>query len=31
MGATTNPPKSDDKYAKKVLNWSEVHLSEGTS
>jgi hypothetical protein len=30
-GATANPPKSDDKYAQKVFNWSEVHLSEMTS
>ena len=26
-----HPPKSDDKYAQKVFNWSEVHLSEVTS
>ena len=30
VGATANPPKSDDKYAQKVFNWSEVHLSEVT-
>ena len=26
-----HPPKSDDIYAKKVFNWSKVHLSEVTS
>ena len=25
-----NPPKSEDKYVKKVFNWSEVHLSKMT-
>ena len=25
-----HPIKSDDKYAQKVFNWSEVHLSEVT-
>ena len=25
-----NPPKSEDKYVKKVFNWSEVHFSEMT-
>ena len=24
-------PKSDDKYAQKMFNWSEVHLFEVTS
>ena len=31
VGATANPPKSDDKYAQKVFNWSEVHLFKVTS
>ena len=30
LGATENPPKSDDKYVKKVFNWSEVHVSDMT-
>ena len=31
VGLLLHPPKSDDKYAQKVFNWSEVHLSEVTS
>jgi hypothetical protein len=30
-GATANPPQRDDKYAQKVFNWSEFHLSEVSS
>ena len=30
VGATANTPKSDDKYALKVFNWSEGHFSEVT-
>ena len=30
LGAIAKPSKSEDKYVGKVLNWSEVHLSEMT-